>query len=489
VVLVVLVAIILYAVYWFSSRAYLEITVTSGGNDAVSYELRDVVKEKDIKLPGNQKTIKKLVPKSNYQLFVKQGESSYFSFLDTGGFFSTKKVTVTLQAERARTYVGYNPEPCMHLTAGVLLTYTCGGTYGTAQLHKPATDTLPTSVQKNTNTFSGTLEGIFKTKEGDMVVIRAPEVDEDEGPPHSAYFISGSLRLTNGTALNLDLITYHMQAFRDGFLAYNDSFKNLHYFALVKQDAVALPGIVATNKSLKPRTIDTKGEALAAVFSSDENSNEDATSEIVVRGQADKDSAKHFNFPETYKSVVLCATDRLCLLDKKSRLEVYDITKDKNAKFLFSLPDVKAIEDSDSGLLVVNKKGIFTLNLEAREGHMQYSFGPYTFCGLKAVDTTYLVCIDNNVAGKAVLHINPAGVSDSIDKKIVELLRTEGVAVVSVYGRYIHVSPDGGPTIRDANGRFARDPRIGQTNNQKVKEAITRLGIDTSYYHVKSSLD
>ena len=155
---------------WISTRAYIEITVDSSGNEAVNYTLTSRNGSEVMNFEDSSKTVKKLVSKGDYELLVSQGGASHFTAVKTGGFFSTTELRATPVPERGRRFVGDTPKECRYWLDSVLLSYNCEGTISEIQTHVPATAKRPTFSQPSPAPTDDVVESLVRVKEGNLLL-------------------------------------------------------------------------------------------------------------------------------------------------------------------------------------------------------------------------------------------------------------------------------------------------------------------------------
>lgn len=497
VVIGLLLAVLLAAFFWFYNHAYAEITVQGADGKAVAYTLRNQKSGKTVEFSSSDSVVRKLLARGSYEVLARANEHSHFSVINVRGFLGKTAVKATLAPEKSRKFIGDNPAPCMHYNGQTLVSFGCGSSYGDIRQHVPATATLPTFVRKPSGIIYGDIEGTVTTTEGSFMLIKAPAEDEDQGAPHTLYPLTDNLELQNGTAL-LDLDedkTYSMQAYKQGFLVYDNAYESVYHYPSVKAKPSSVNIDKPQDEQLKPYALSARGEVIVMAFSNNTEGEvadiHDTTStkiknEVVVREEG---KTRRFTFKNQYAAVRLCGNSKLCLLHG-DRLEVYDISGDKQT-FLYSVSDVRTVENSGNGLLVVREKFVIYLNIDSRQGYIHYSLGDYGFCGIQNESGGYVLCLINSKNDKVALFVDQrADNMGSIDKKVAELLKVPQVKDLSVYDRFIYVSPETGELVYDqAAGGFVPEPATLAAANQAINQAVVRLGIDRSVYTVINAFE
>ncbi len=492
------VTLLLIGVYWAGTHSYIEVRLQSGVGTNTKVQLLNQADSKSTELTAKGSRVKKLVRRGQYEILVKQGNSSFFAVSKSKGWLGTTSVDAVLVPERDRQFIGDNPGPCGTFNNRVLVTYGCGDTFHNALIHMPATTTQPTYALKSTKSLDGIIEGTANTSEGTIVVLkRLTSIDRDSAAAHTAYLLNEKAELTGGVALKgLDENrTYTVSAYKQGFLMSTDTFGRLFYF---------------TGRDVSPVEIDTKlpNDMEPYAYSASEDSIVVAHAEEVKHVDPDdpktaevKSQATVISGQQTssislnlrYASLIACGQGKLCtLLNKK--MEVYDISKDK-PKLMFTVLGVDQMNLVKDRLVIVRGKEILTLNIDKRSGSIDYSLGDYDGCGLLAVSpggsNGYTVCVINARGKKAALLIDPSKPDqDNIDKKIAEVLKTSEIKNMTIYGNYITFTPEAGKTIYDPTVKeFRYSPEKIRTASAAINQAIDRAGIDRSKYQVRNTLD
>jgi hypothetical protein len=485
------------AFFWLHGHAYIEVAVEGAGKGNLQYALLDQKSQKTVEISTNKLRFRKLLSRGNYELLVTQNESSYFSVVTVGGFLGKTAVKAPLTPEKSRKFIGNNPAPCMHYTGQTLFTYSCGSSYQHIQRHVPATASQPTYTQNTSSIIEGDIEGIVKTSEGDFILIKAPPMDEDQGAPHTLYHLTSSLELQNGVPL-LDLDkerTYSVQAYKQGFLVYDALFESIYYYSSTGSKPVSVNIDRPEDEQLKPYALTAQGESILLAFSNNtkgevadihDTTGANVKVEVVI---SEHDRSRHFRFKTQYSSMLLCGNNKLCLLHA-DELEVHDIADDKQ-RLLYMVQDVASIDSIGKDLLIVQEKAILNLDVESRQGAVQYSLGSYTFCGIKNDLGGYVLCLINGKSEKVALLIDPSrNNTDSIDKKVAELEKLPQVKNLSVNYTFIYVSPEMGELVFDQGlGGFVPDPAALTAANHAINQTIDRLGINRSTYTIINAFE
>lgn len=491
--LALLIIVLLTTFQWFLNHGYIEVTTANPSNSETTYRFVEQKTGKVSEIKDIRPKIKKLVSKGSHEILVRQGENSYFAVIKVGGFLSSNAVSAELVPEKHRKFVGNNPGPCMHFSGQELISFGCKDVYKNAQLHVPASSDRPTYTQQGTTIVEGIIEGIITTNEGSIAVIKAPAGDEDQGAPHTAYILKGGLQLSTGTPL-LDLDKnklYSVRSYKEGFIVHDTTYEQILYYSSAKAKPEKIIITQPRDKKFRIYSLKIQGESIIAAYTTgvvgdtvdihDTNIVKKSKTEIIIH---QNNTSKSYTFNTQYGFVSLCGTNKLCMLTGK-RLEVYDIN-DKKQKHLFTVGGVESVENIKNSLVITRENELLGLDVDTQKGSIQYRLSGYESCGLQKTGNSYTLCLANTKNKKVALQINPdQSNTDSIDKKISELLKLPEVTDVSIYDKFIFISPNLGPLIYDKPTKtYNYDPQTRKTVNEKINQEINKLGIDTNTYKI-----
>lgn len=511
IILGLLAIILISAAFWLYGHAYIEINVTGNANGEMAVTLTKQPGEDPVELKSQNQKIRKLVGRGDYQVLVQRGEQSFFQLVKTNGFLSTSKVRAETMPEQQRQFVGNNPRTCMYSVDDVLLSNICGDSFIQLQTHVPATATQPTFTTQKNDGSTGTLEGIVTTPRGNLALLQALD---GETTNHFLYSINGRGELGEPRLLP-DLQPdreYSLVGYREGFLIYDQAGRQFFYYTSAATTPERLNITTPDDDRLVFDSLQVDGDNLALTYSSDSfddllnfdspegieahppeveasiRPSGDPKSQVVL--YVPDQSPKTLNFAAAPLRAYACGSDRLCL-QSPGKLTVYDSRGDE-PKPLYALDSVTAVQNSTAGLLVVQPAGILRLDVARRQGFMEYTFGEYRYCGLQSVQAgSYVLCLFDTNDQRLALRINQTQPNNSsIDKKVAELLKLGEVKDLSVYGRFIYVSPElGEPAYDESSNSFGYPPATIAAVNGKINQEIARLGIDRNTYSVINAFE
>ncbi len=493
IIFVALIFLLLVGLYWFFTHSYIEITPGANDTTNTSYTITEVGSQKQTYFTSN-KPIKKLVKKGQYEVLAQNGETSYFASAGTKGFLSKSTVFVKLEQEKSRKFVGDNPGACMFNIGQSLASVDCGDLFSQLKLHVPATSKQPTYTRTSTELIDGIIEGSATTNQGTILLLRS-----SAGTNHTAYLLSSDLKLGNKVLLSeLDSENaYYIQPYKDGFVIYDGGYSKILYYSSLGSKSEAITIKAPDDKKLTPGALYAQGNTIITSYSNDlsndvhESGNDKdpkkpkSSKKVTTVLSINTDNAtKQYKFSKPIFSARLCGTSKLCILSNE-KLEVYDITGSK-PRFVFSVGGVNRIDIVKNTLLAVKNNAVIGLDVDKQSGSIQYSFGEYQYCGYANNITYYTVCITTDNQKSSALFIDPSTSNNgSIDKKILPLLDLPDVKSLSVYDKYIFVSPDLGEVVfNEASGSFGYDAATKTYVNKKINQAFDNSGIDKNAYQL-----
>ncbi len=473
--------------YTLSRISFIDISAANATSDSnVSFSIKS-----NSNISGSIKagqTIHKMVKAGNYEVTLSQNETSYISTVSVSGFFSSTTVSGKLVPEKARTFIGDNPGPCVQLISNVLISYSCSGTLDEVVIHVPATATQPTYTLKNPSSGSyldRDLDGFVQTNEGAFVLAKSGY----NNPVHTMYGMNSELLITSQTPLpDLDSNTiYSVKPLDKGFSVFNSPVTQIYTYSSVhaKPQIVKIPE--STNKTLKLSSFDLSSNKGVFDYSYDNEDNKNTSSQqsksqLVIT----KESINYYiSSDKNYTSAIFCGSHSICTADSNS-MDSYDISDIEHPIKTATLHDVLDIKSSDSGVLAIEKDGVINFNPETNIGSVEFSTGNLAYNGLAKDQTGYILSLSGLNNKRFALLVNQTSPNiDSIDKKVYELQKVSEISSISVYRQYVYISPNyGDPVFNNQTGYFDIDPKLKNTVKNKIAAALIDGGIDTSKYKI-----
>ena len=481
----------------FTGKSTILVNVESNSISEITYRLvNQADPEKVTEVKKTEKHLELKLPNGEYELTVSQDEAKYFAVVDAGS--SSTTITATPVLEKGRRFVGNLPKDCLHFLKSHLVSYDCNQSLGSLQAHIPANASTPTYATPYPYGSEDGIEGTARTKDGSVLLTYEALVagheefaggSAEKPSPHVAFTMSDGLafKLENRTTLaDLDAKEhYAIQPYREGFMAYNESFTQAFYYTSLKAKPVAVPIGNSTDVTLVPYALAAHGSSFAVAYAKGGN-NSNLDSEVVYHTG---DQVSHRSFKKKkFASIRPCGDKKLCGLHENT-LEVYDATNEDEQP-LYTIGNVQAIENSKDRLIVIRTTDVLGLDVDGRTGSIQYSFDAYEYCGIQPSGDTYLLCVMNKGGARSALYIEQQQVSDKIDQKVAALQQLPEVTAVSIYGGFITISPDAGKVeYREASDSFGYNPNTLKRANEQIAKKLDELAIDRKKYQIINTLD
>lgn len=481
---------LLLVFWWVATHSFITVSVEGNSSSAAIRIIDQTSGETIEKQASSGDPLKLLVKKGDKEISAKIDEKTQIAFMRSGGFLKNTEVSLSPQPEKARSFIGNNPAPCMQTNSGVLYSYTCSGNIAELQIHTAATATEPTFVKQ----YSGSEQSeIIGSKiVGPNLVVLARDADEGDALSYSYRLITvdplgnkvGDKPLTKLKKTG----RYATVDYKDGLLAYASDFKSAVFVSLPSGAETAIDLSEPNNDKLVAYTLSVSGDKIVVAYSSEEVANSDSEDE----GSSNSDTevviqdakTQHLKLPKHFASVLLCGADRLCAVGNE-RLSVFDIS-DEKIRELYSVRGVNKVFQSADTLVFQRAEDLLKINISTQKADSFYSYGEYRPCGISASGGGFTLCAINKKNEKVALFIDANKVNaDSIDKKISSLRDDKNIKDMSINGRYIFITPELGerkyiPSI----GGFGYDPGLSSSVFNSVKASFSAAGVNATDYTV-----
>jgi hypothetical protein len=478
---------------WAMGQSKISIQVSdAAAGEKLSYNLQSVGKDPTT-FTSSETSVTKSVSRGNYQVTVRQGETSYTAAVTARGWFGKTNVAAALKPEYGRTVVGANPNFCMNYIGDRLISSECGSDFSDVSVHVPGTARQPQYVTKSplSPPILGTSEGVVETAFGTVAVTRLRFVDENL---YGHYVYPISQNLVAGTATKIEGLdpdtTYTIKSYKQGFLAYDSDLKNFYYVASLSTPAKRIPLGASENKDFKPLVATVQNQSISILYGpGGRTSDTDEVVDPLEDGGAidmevaviEDDQQNRYAVHGAYSAGMACGISKLCL-QGKDEVDVYSISKGK-ARLSYAIPDVQYTEVAGKQLLFFSKQAALSFDVDSKEGFYVYTYGDYNYCGVSATQTSYVLCIGDERVGKFALLMDPGSTSDGIDKKVLRIAKDIGVKDVSVYRNFVYVVPDYGETAYNPTLRaYTYDVDTKRTTDQRLASLFTRIGLPNGKY-------
>ena len=473
---------VLWFILWIISFGFVDIKPSNLSGGGKTYTIIDKTGNQIANAKTSSNHFHKLLKKGTYQIRVTSGEENFIQIVKVGGLFHTTNVTTALRPEKSRQFVGDNPNFCMFYGQEILFSYNCGEPGGLTA-HLPATIDTPTATITEREEPFIPLVGLLNINGVNKALVA-----DDEGAGVGLYDIDSGLRLTN--PIELSGIGSNdatgITPYKSGFIVYSKNLRGVKYFL----SPGSTPSDISTPKpafeTSNPAGLSMAGEDIGALFNSNSGGEDPSgatkgKSEFIYYGAGVNRS---YTFDKLYTSGGLCGKDRLCLVGS-GVLDVYDVSR-KKPTYVFSMKDVQQVFYANNGMTIATGSNIVSLDPQSLTGSVQLSYGGSQYCGINASGNGYAVCLINNKGDKAALLVDPSSNNtDSIDKKVLGMLKDPNIDKVSVYKNNIYVSPNLGQLVYvPAINGYDYDPAVKQAAHDDINKLVQRLGINTSRYTV-----
>jgi hypothetical protein len=482
---------------WLIGHAYMTVSVDTSSNQELTYTFVNQGSTKSVDVKTADHRVKKLLKRGSYQVFVHQSGASYFEITHVGGFLATTDVSASLNKEKVRSFVGNNPGSCMNYLGGLLMSYDCGASVDSVLAHVPSTNTVPTYGARKLINVPGFIEGIITTNEGNLALIQTPFSGESAGA-QTIYRLTSSGDVVDSHPISgpNPTISNSIKPYKDGFIVYDSAFKNVYYFSSISSKPQKISTGIDLSNTGNPYSVAVSGSSIAIAYpnsTKEKPGHNNVTSELktgkpltrlVISTGGD---FKLETIGRNFGDFAFCGDNLLCGIGD-NKLQVYKIGGDK-PQLQYEIANASAMTPVGDRLVVVVGGSIVSIDTAKQSGYVSYTVDPYTFCGLQVAGIKYMVCIKDGGQQKATLLIDPASDNtDSIDKKVFQVKKLSGASFVSVYGKYIYVTPQFGSLVFDKNLRsYVPDPAVTKASSEKIQQTIKSQGIDTSVYQVIST--
>lgn len=485
--------------------AEIELDLSTAGNEKYSFVLLEQSTKQQTKVETSSLSVKKLVKKGDYEVWVNGQKESYFSVKKVGGFLRTTKTIAKLEKKNSNKFVGYGPESCADYNEVVAVSWACQGDAGTFAVHKPPVGSQATFKDINPYTLSGKpkvieneadqyldteeteetppdelsgeIEGIFKSGGKNVVLLR--EVSHYSPPQHVIYNLDDQYRPKKKQKINgLDgNKLYTVSEIDGGFVVSNIADQIILRYSSLDSDPVQISisdyledGLelrgVKTYKdkvivSLTDYVIDVETEALKGV-----------KNKYLVVGPESQYTIELNDLP-VYQ-FDMCGDRYLCVVDDGDLL-VYKINDKNEPKYSYKILDVKGVEAVGESIIVAKDNGSIALDVDGKNGYYNYISDKLTSCGILDKNKDgYIVCVNDQDRRRALLDINLDDNEGAHMNDVVKYVEDLGyVKIVSSYGDSVIVSLDLGEVVRDEDtGEFGYDKSRVKSLSDQLDQAM-----------------
>lgn len=479
-IIVVAIVITVALLSWLINSSFIEVKVTNGESGSYKYSFLNQTSNKNIEVVTNSSQIKQLVPTDSYNVTIQQKNSSFISVVKTDKLLANTYIETKLYPENKREFIGNNPSQCMSYVNSVLVTFGCNDLLANALVHVPATKSLPTySTTTRGQGPAGYYEGIFETKGGSFALSHIP-MSSENGQTHILNKLGNnftSVESINITNLN-PTTRYSTINYKGGFIAYDQSFKEIQYFPSFNNQSTNITG-VSLDSSYTPISLDVNKDTILTTYSKDKQTY------LYFNNSGNINST---NVDKKYTKVIYCGETYLCMTNDKI-LDIYKINNNQ-LDYQYSINNVIDMLNINNSLVFVNDVGVVKFDIVNRNGYFAYSFGIYKYNSIASTTSNnqFVLNVSNPQGNRVALLINPLeSNSDNIDKKIAELQKDPNIKTVSIYKNFITIVPII-PTFTNNLGMTEFDSSKTKEINQQISDSITRVGINQKDYIINYTI-
>ena len=492
----------LFAFSWFSNQSRIILNNKSGTGEYI-YQLSKQGSKNVDSFKSSESQVERRLPSGSYQMVVYHNNTSFVAVVSLKGFFRKTVVDITTSPEHSRVFIGKSPAFCMDSINNQLFSFDCGDKYTSLKYHVPSTTTR--RPQRSTPTYEGlftNVEGTFHTSQGNFVLMKNNTIVSGIAG-HSVYKINSAadsltLAKSQGTGLSdLDNNTlYKVRAYKDGFVVYAPDFSHIYYYTdrASRPTDLAIGGAKTKGLVANQGNFDVSNDTVLTTYSSGDLSGSNLKSQQsgakteVVYGKPG--SVKYFSINGYLSGAQLCGSQKMCLLDTKNVLSVYDISG-KSPKKLYQIYNIDYIDDTPAGFLALNKgqQALFNVDIDKAVGYIEYSLGDYQFNRLQETNGGFILSLTDNKKQEMALFIDGQKVdTDSIDKKILSV-QNDPSLTATTYGNVIFFNPYiGAVKYNPATRSFDTDPGAKAAAVVAINKAVDNAGIDRKTYTIASTV-
>lgn len=479
--------------FWFYSHS--RIVISNPDNNSTSYVITNQANGKSFTINGGNNVVSRTVSRGSYVISADDSKRTFVSAVSTKPFLQKSTVLVKLHSQASRTFVGNNPAACMNYINGVLVSYTCDGSYASLVVHHPATPTKPTWTTSPINGFLKDIEGITLTSQGYSMVLRNLD-DLGTDFSHYAYPItdaSQTLDAATSTAgatglagLNSNT-NYLVSTYQKGLLLHDKKYSSIIQFSPGSGQGRAVPIAQAPKNATIPVRFDNTDDTVAVFYTNIPSDTDGQKSNLKIVGKLiifKNGQNTTYSFNQSVYGLQLCGQQKVCIVTDAG-MTVYALGK-KSLSPLFTIPHVNTILRAPGGILAQTDKNILFINPDDATGYVAYSFGSYQFNAMATDPAGGLISVTNGGGNKVALLLNLSQPNtDNIDGKIAALGRSSNISNISIYKNLVFISPNYGEVVWvPSQSQFGYDPAKKATVDAAIAKDVANSGINTSQYQI-----
>jgi hypothetical protein len=474
--------------YFVATHGFVTISLSGAGDAEDSLVLLNQTSNRSSKSSFNT-TVRKLVRKADYEATVRVSGASSWAQFKTKGFLQNTTITMSLQKERARTFIADNPSSCMSYNSQ-LVSFSCGSIENIVNVHNQSSGSVPPLVSQGIGDIPGTIDAIITTPSGTVAFVE--QLSEDESNPtirysfvplaSSTFQVSGTPILLTGV---LDSQTeYSAKAYRGGIIVYSKDFSSLVYFSKPQSsgDYINLPDVTG---GLRAFDLQASDKALVVSYTNRDLSSDNSLSKVAKGTRSastvleNGKAAKTYYYNGAWATVLPCGNAKLCAtspVGDKQQMSVYD-TSTAKLQPEFNVNNVNQMFGVNGNISVVTDEGVLRLDPTKKRGSFDISFLGDHFCGSGDSNnpTQYVLCVTSSDGNHALLIDTTIEDTNQINQRVNVIRANKMVQKIIVDRNKVFIVPDYGNTILNQDtGESDYDPALVQAANQTVKTLVTQ---------------
>ncbi len=477
--------ILIFLLLWLINSSFIEVKITNGQNGEYSYSFLNQSSNKTVLNKTSSNPVKQLLPTSSYEVLAQQDYKSFFGVVKTQHLLANSYIEASLLPENYREFVGNNPQDCMNYINSQLISYSCDGVLANALVHMPATSNTPTYVTTTKGQGpAGYDEGFLTTSEGTFVLSQLPVFSEN-GAKQVLYRVGKNFVSSEVIFMPQldDSIRYKSLPYKTGFIVFTPNFDQILYYPSIKSQGANITVTKVNSADTNPISLDIKDDSILTSYTNKvSNSSKTQQTKVFINTNSE---VQTYTLNKSYSKVSFCGQSMLCMLNN-SVVDVYNINSDQ-ITYNYSLNNVVAMQNTNSGFLIVNSVGVVNIDVNNKVGFISYTLGGYKFNNIVPAQIGYIVSLTNTKGNKVALYIDQTKTNNTnIDKKVLELLTLSEISNISIYGNYLTIVPNL-PTTENARGQTVVDTSKLKDVNNSIDNAINKLDIKKYGFEISNT--
>lgn len=464
---------------YFSSKGKLYVDITNVPADTMlTLKIHEANKDTVSKPVKNKSTV--VLGNGTHIVSITKGMDNFVGVASVPSFYRSATLSGEIKNEQKRTFVGTNPSPCMMYIANTFYSMACGEGANMIQQQVVPTLSSPGYTRAPSTELLGTILGISATRSATYALVE--NYADDETLRQLVQLGSGLSIAKNITIPNIITDTFTMTSSADKVLIFS-RITRVGYLYTESTGSMQKITLPEAEESFELVDVSIADQAIVTTYSDSEENDglegETATGRSIIFVQNPDGQAAKYETSDVYSRVAYCKPSTVCAVGAYG-LDIYSVGG-STLKKVATLPGVKDMFNYGDSVRFINDTGVMLFDPASLTGYYEYAVGAYTGCGVNVTVGGYLVCAIDTNSQKHALFVSAttkAGVDD-VDKKVIELLKSNYVSGVAAVSNYIYVIPDYGDV-----DIFTKDPETTARVNQAIENVIRRSTIPKQQYFV-----